>query len=216
MTRAPLSQLDDWKLENKDQDLRGRPLQDAAGNTVGTIAEMIVDTNTEYVEAITLRDGTEISTNDIEIANGAVYLRHPADAPATTETAPIEGDEMRLPVVEEELQVGKRAVQRGGIRVTTHVTEQPVEKQVTVRDETLHVDRRPADRPASEADLNQMQDQTFEVSETDEEVVAGKQARVTEEVQIKKDVEERTETIKDTVRRTDVDIERQRDRKSGR
>src|SRR4051794_6001375 len=56
-----------------------------------------------------------------------------------------------LPVVEEELQVGKRRVERGGVRVGTRVTEQPVEEQVRLREERARVERRPVDRPATEA-----------------------------------------------------------------
>lgn len=40
-----------------------------------------------------------------------------------------------------------------------------------------------------------------------EEAVVNKQARVTEEVRIKKEVEEHTATIQDEVRRTEVEVE---------
>ncbi len=118
-----------------------------------------------------------------------------------------QGDEAVIPVVEEELRVGKREVEQGGVRVTTRVEETPVQEQVTVRDETVHVDRRPVDRPVADADMATFQEGTFEVRERDEEVVVDKQARVVEEVTVRKDVEQRTETVEDTVRRTDVDIE---------
>jgi len=116
------------------------------------------------------------------------------------------GEEVAVPIVEEELRVGKRDVERGGVRVETSVEERPVEEQVTVRDETVRVDRRPASGATTAADVNAFEEGTFEVRETDEEVVADKQARVVEEVVISKDVEDRTETVNDTVRRTDVDV----------
>jgi stress response protein YsnF len=56
------------------------------------------------------------------------------------------GDEARLDVVEERLNIGKRLVDRGGVRVRRVVTERPVEEQVTLRDETINVDRRTVDR----------------------------------------------------------------------
>jgi uncharacterized protein (TIGR02271 family) len=115
--------------------------------------------------------------------------------------------EVRIPVVEEELQVGKRQVQRGGVRLYTRVTQQPVEETVRLRDETVHVERRPVDRPASEADFEAFKEGTIEVSETDEEPVVRKQARVVEEVLVHKDVREQTETVRDTVRRTEVEVE---------
>ena len=126
---------------------------------------------------------------------------------ATTDRTVDTGDTINVPIVEEEIQVGKREVERGGVRVNVDVEEVPVEEQVTVRDETVRVERRPVDREVSGADLDAFQEGAFEVRETDEEAVVGKQARVVEEVVIRKDVEERTETIRDTVRRTDVDVE---------
>lgn len=116
-------------------------------------------------------------------------------------------DQIAIPVVEEELQVGKRQVQKGGIRVHTHVEEKPVEETVTVRDEHINVQRRPVNRAVQPGDLEEIQEGTFEISEMDEEVVVGKQARVVEEVVVGKEVEERQERVRDTVRRTDVDVE---------
>lgn len=115
----------------------------------------------------------------------------------------------RVPIVEESLNVSKRQVQRGGVRVYTRTHEQPVAEQVNLRKETVHVDRRPADRPATEADMNALKGGAIEMRETSEEAVVNKQARVTGEVVVKKDVENRTETVRDTVRKTDVEVDRQ-------
>ena len=118
-----------------------------------------------------------------------------------------EGGEATLPVIEEELQVGKRQVERGGVRVRTRVIERPVEEMVRLREERVNVERRPVNRPITDADLQAFREGTIEVTERAEEPVVSKQARVVEEVVINKDVDERTETIRDTVRRTDVDVE---------
>ena len=112
-----------------------------------------------------------------------------------------------IPVVEEEIQVGKRQVQRGGVRIHTTVTEKPVEEQVTLREEHVHVDRRPVDRAVTDADMAAFKEGSFELTETAEEAVVAKQARVVEEVVVGKEASERTETVRDTVRRTDVDVE---------
>jgi uncharacterized protein (TIGR02271 family) len=122
-------------------------------------------------------------------------------------TREVETGDVKVPVVEEEIQVGTRQVQRGGVRLYTRVTERPVEETVRLRDETVHVERRPVDRPATEADVAAAKEGTLEVTETDEEAVARKQARVVEEVVVSKDVEEHTETVRDTVRRTEVEVE---------
>ncbi len=123
-----------------------------------------------------------------------------------------QGGEIKVPIVEEDLHIGTREVEGGGVRVTTRVEEVPVNEQVTLREETVDVHRRTVDRPVSEADLTNFQEGTFEVRERSEEVVTDKQARVVEEVTVRKDVQERTENVQDTVRRTDVDVDQPGDR----
>jgi uncharacterized protein (TIGR02271 family) len=125
----------------------------------------------------------------------------------TAEGATEEGTSRAVPVVEEQVRVGKREVQRGGVRVYQRVTEQPVHEQVQLRDEHVSVERHPVDKPASEADLSALKDQSFEVREMAEEPVVEKMARVVEEVVVGKEAGQRTETIDDTVRRTDVEVE---------
>ena len=115
--------------------------------------------------------------------------------------------EVSLPVVEEELRVGKRPVQQGRVRVYTRTEETPVEEQVRLREERVTVDRRPTDRPVTEADMQTLKGGTIEVSEMAEEAVVSKQARVVEEVVIGKEVNERTETVRDTVRNTEVEVD---------
>ena len=117
-------------------------------------------------------------------------------------------EEQVVPIIEEELQVGKRTVQRGGVRVYTHMVERPVEESVTLREEQVRVERRPADRPATEADLLAAQEGTIEVTETAEEPVVSKRAKVVEDVVVKKDVRARQDKVKDTVRRTEVGVDR--------
>jgi uncharacterized protein (TIGR02271 family) len=118
-----------------------------------------------------------------------------------------ETGEVTIPVVEETLQVGTRQVERGGVRLYTRVTERPVEETVRLRDETVHVERRAVDRPATAADVAAGRERTVEVTETDEEPVVRRQARVVEEVVVRKDVQEQIETVRDTVRRTEVEVE---------
>jgi uncharacterized protein (TIGR02271 family) len=117
------------------------------------------------------------------------------------------GEEVRMPVVEEELKVGKRQVERGGVRVHSRVTEQPVEENINLRQERVSVERRPVDRPVSSGDMDAFKEGTVEVTEMGEEAVVEKRARVAEEVVVRKDVEETPETVRDTVRRSDVEVE---------
>ncbi len=116
-------------------------------------------------------------------------------------------DEAKFEVAEEQINIGKRTVNRGGVRVRSVVSETPVEEQVTLRDETVQVDRHAVDRPVTGADTNVFKDETVEFTETDEEAVVSKDARVVEEVVVGKTAEQRTETVRDTVRRSDVEVE---------
>ncbi|WP_119458923.1 YsnF/AvaK domain-containing protein [Rhodospirillaceae bacterium SYSU D60014] len=133
------------------------------------------------------------------------------DRAATTGAATAErtGDrEAHIPIVEENVQVGKREVERGGVRVRSYVTERPVDEAIQLRDETVHVERRPVDRPADPAEAGEaFKERWVEVKETDEEAVISKEARVVEEVVVGKDAETREEHIRDKVRRTDVEVE---------
>jgi uncharacterized protein (TIGR02271 family) len=115
--------------------------------------------------------------------------------------------EARIPVVEEQVKVGKREVQRGGVRVFQRVSEKPVQESVQLREEQVKVERHPVDQPASEADMGAFKEGSVEVRETAEEPVVSKTARVVEEVVISKEVRDRTEAVNDTVRRTDVEVE---------
>ena len=116
------------------------------------------------------------------------------------------GDEV-IPIVEEEVHVGKRVVNQGRVRIRSYVVETPVQEQVSLREETVRVERRPVDRPVSAADEALFRERTIEAEERGEEAVVSKEARVKEELVVRKDVEERTETVQDTVRRTEVDVE---------
>jgi len=110
-----------------------------------------------------------------------------------------------IPVIREELNVGKEEVERGGIRLRSRVVETPVEEKLNLREENVNVERTPVDRPATEADLRE---QEVEMRERAEVPVVNKEARVVEEVSLNKDVTERDETIRDTVRDTEVDIDK--------
>lgn len=83
MGRFTLSQSDDWKLENEDQDIRGWTVRDAADNNLGTVVELIADTESEHVESIVLDNGNEYPASDIELRDGVVYVAGIGDERAT-------------------------------------------------------------------------------------------------------------------------------------
>ncbi|HEX8350752.1 MAG TPA: YsnF/AvaK domain-containing protein, partial [Hymenobacter sp.] len=110
-------------------------------------------------------------------------------------------------VIEENLQVGKRVEQTGGARLRSRIIERPVEASVRLREEHVTVERHAVNRPATEADFNTFKEGNVEITESAERAVVGKEARVVEEVTLGKEVTEREETIHDTVRKTEVDVE---------
>ena len=114
----------------------------------------------------------------------------------------------RIPVVEEDVKVGKREVDRGGVRVRSYVVEKPFEELVRLRDETIRVERRPASGTAP-VGADAFKERSFEMRERDEEAVVQKSARVKEEVVVSKDVGQRTEQVRDKTRRTQVDVEKE-------
>ena len=133
-------------------------------------------------------------------------LGEPALAGRATERSVAAGGEQVIPVVEENLAIGKRAVSGGRVRVHAYVVETPVEQDVRLKDERVEVERRPANRPLDATD-EAFRERTVEMTETREEAVVGKTARVTEEVVIRKQAGERTEHVSDTTRRTEVKID---------
>ncbi len=117
--------------------------------------------------------------------------------------------EERIPIVEEQLRVGKREVTRGGARVRSYIEEVPVDETVNLREEHVHIERRPVDQPLTGQALagDAFQERTVEVTETAEEPVVAKEARVKEELVVAKTTTERTEQIHDKVRRTQVEVD---------
>ncbi len=113
-----------------------------------------------------------------------------------------------MDVVQEELQVGKRSLDKGGVRVIQRVSEKPVRELLKLREERVDVERRAVDRPATQDDLTNFKEGTLEVREMAEEAVVAKSARVVEEVRVGKQVQEREQVIEDTLRRKDVEVER--------
>jgi uncharacterized protein (TIGR02271 family) len=125
----------------------------------------------------------------------------------TTTQAAAGIQEQVIPVYEEELKVGKRQVEQGHVRVRVYTVEHPVQEGVTLREERVAVERRPADRRMSEVPGGAFQERTMDVTTYREEPVVAKEARVKEEIRVRKEANQRTETLRDTVRHSEVEVE---------
>lgn len=112
-----------------------------------------------------------------------------------------------IPVIEEEMQVGKREVETGGVRLRSRIVERPVEEHLRLREEHINVERRAVNRPASEQDFATFKEGETTIKEQAEVPVVNKEARVVEEVSLNKETEERDETVRGSVRKTDVEID---------
>ena len=133
-----------------------------------------------------------------------------AAAPRSTGAA-LATDEV-IPVYEEELRVGKRDVSHGRVRIRSYVVETPVNEQVRLHSESVEVERRPVDRPIGAGEAV-FKDRIVEAEERAEEAVVSKEARVKEELTLRKTAEDRTQDIRESVRHTEVEVQDERERR---
>jgi stress response protein YsnF len=119
----------------------------------------------------------------------------------------VNNEQERIDVIREDLQVGKRSVETGGVRVRSRIIEKPVEESLRLREEHVRVYRQPVDKAADINDMDSFREKEIELTEYAEVPVVNKEARVVEEIRVTKDVEEREETVRETLRETEVDIE---------
>lgn len=118
------------------------------------------------------------------------------------------GDAESIPVIEEKMEVGKRSVETGGVRLRSRIIERPVEETLRLREEHVNVERHPVDRPATDADLRNFKEGETTLTEHAEEPVVNKEARVVEEVNLNKETKDRERTVRDSVRKTEVDVKK--------
>ena len=144
------------------------------------------------------------TTNTMNPPSVTGSLGTAGSAPTTAETTQESG---AMQLAEESLAVGKRAVGGATTRVRRFVVETPVQEQVNLRDESVRLERHPVtdSRPVGTGDFS---DKVLEMTEMSEQAVVSKTARVVEEVNLRKDVTDRVETVRDTLRRDEVEIEK--------
>ena len=140
-------------------------------------------------------------------SHGAVDVDDHARRFASGTDADISKGKESISVIEEELQVGKRAEETGKIRIRSRIVEVPVEEHLRLRSEHITVERNPVDRKATKADMEGFKEEVIEMTEHTEKAVVNKEARVVEEINVRKDVEEHDETIREKVKKTEVDID---------
>jgi stress response protein YsnF len=191
----------------------GTAASDVVGRAVGTVGAA-VDTNMGGA-------GSRGTIHDDGLSDRGAGSQMAADASAGGLTGTRVGTDFgsdlgagqvsedgTVKVVEERLAVGKREAEAGRVRVRSYVREVPVEAEVDLRATRVFVERHPVDRPVSGADA--FQDRVIEARETAEEAVVAKDARVVEEIGLREQTEVQHQTVRDTVRKTEVEIEDER------
>ena len=130
----------------------------------------------------------------------------------STKARGVSGMEEVIPLGEEVLEVGKRTENRGTARIRRFVVEIPIERQVTLQSERVVVERR---RPVSDKVTGEiLTEVTVEIVETEEVPTVEKRLRLREEIVVRTERAQRIETVKEIVRRDEVEIQ-QPSRKRG-
>lgn len=161
------------------------------------------------------RAGVQTRTEDANRANTAekvapssIPTKTSPVPPVRTSLAPLTTELSREEVLrlhEEQLDIGKRVVEIGKARVRRFVVEKPVESQIKLHEEHATISRRQVSDPGAVKDID-WSERTFEITETTEQVVVTKKARVADEVVIRREGSDHVETIRDTIRRQDIEL----------
>ena len=183
--------LDDYGAVNVDEDA------DDYDNYDTTAGAAPVGVFSETAGAGAVTTDTDITGSDAYDTTGRTTSERDIDTTGKTS----------IPIIEENLQVGKRTVETGGARLRSRIVERPVEENLRLREERVYVNRNPVNRKATDADFDAFREGETELKEYAEVPVVAKEARVVEEVSLGKEASERKETIRDTVRKTEVDVE---------
>ena len=202
-----LDTLDNYELEHSSQDIRGRPLVSANGEKYGIIKDLLVDRDANRVAAVKLDNGKVCAVEPLEIHENAVV--YGAEAERFADAGGADVDQERIPVIEEQLVIGKKADVGRTINVSSRVVSERVGEDVTLHEERVTIEHNPVNRElsSSEAEAMLIDGKTVSMTERSEEVVVGKKAVVTDEVVIKKEGHDRVEHVEETVRRTEVDVD---------
>ena len=171
-----------------------------SGNCVVTVRTP--DDQHDHVSAILARhDPIDIDTGGAAPAATTAPLGTTAAQPANGKQ-----DDQSMKLSEERLAVGKRAVTDGTTRIRRYVTETPVEKTISLHNEKVTLDRRPV--TDGEVVTNpDFTEKSFSMTESHEEAVVAKDARVVEEIRLRKEGTDRDHTVKETVRKHAVEID---------
>ncbi len=233
-TLQRMSELNNYTIEHGDPDPRGCTVVGTDGRRIGTVVDLLIDTTAMKVRQLLIEPTTHISgaagaslitwdVSEVEVrpstrevvalgqtgagfAGSDVYRQRLYAADTARASAGAE----RITRTEEELNIGKREVNRGEVRVGKHVETERVTEPVTRRREEAVIERRPVEA-GTRADAATIGDAEIRVPLMEEEVVVEKRPVVKEELVIGKRVVEERDTVEAEVRREKFDIDNSAD-----
>jgi len=152
---------------------------------------------------------TDATTGDYATAGTADYATGTTNDYTTGTTSDYGTDNQSVRLHEEELQVGKRQVEAGTVRLRKVVSTEHQEVPVELRREEVEIERVPVSESTTGIDdSTAFTNQEIEVPVMREEAVVGKTVNTTGEVRLNKNVTTQTQTVGGDVRSEDVDIDR--------
>jgi uncharacterized protein (TIGR02271 family) len=219
--------LSNYKIEAGDPDPRGWTVVGTAGSPLGTVVDLLVDTQAMKVRRLLVDVGNEggdvsfvtIDVDDIDLRTDSreVFARGHSGAAFDVGSAPryagaskpasgADISDERLTRTEEELRIGKREVTRGEVRVGKHVETERVSEPITRRREEVVIERRPvgSDTPGDVASIGEAE---IRIPLMEEELVVEKRAVVKEELVVGKRVVEERDVVEAEIRKEQFDIE---------
>jgi len=229
-----LSDDNDFEVANGEPDVRGWAVKTASGQTIGTVSDLVIDSDAMKVRQLEVsfegstgasrdqRALIPIEAADLDRDDQCVIIhgmtpeqirtpRSDRSANTTTENRTYERpsgsqESKRLTRAEEELRIGKRAVQAGEVRVRKHVETEHVSEPISLEKERVHVERRPV-TDASRTDVRIGEEGELVVPIMEEQAVVDKRAVAKEEVVISKDRVSERDTVEADVRKERFDVD---------
>ena len=208
-----LSETSDYKVAPDETDVRGWTVVGRDGKSIGEVDDLLIDPARMKVAQFDVDikggDHIHVPAEDVQIDRARREVRIAGYAPGVYRAAPIAdrdvtGADKRLTRTEEELRVGKRAVEAGEVVVGKHVETEHKQVPVNLKREEVVIERRPVKREAGATDIREDQ---IRVPLTEEEAVVDKRAVVKEELVIGKRVVEDQKTVDAELRREEFDID---------
>lgn len=164
------------------------------------------DTAPDVVPTGMTENGTVFTDGDIRSTDRGIVDAGVSDR-VTASAHVADTDEIRIPVMEEELSATVRSQDAGSVRIEKDVVSEERTLEVPITEERIRVERRVVDRAATSADAGAFEETVIDVPLRTETVELHKRARVVEEVVVSKDAVQRTEQVRGTVRREQVTVD---------